>query len=51
MEVVFALIFIIAAFALMFNAFIVLLEIIIPVWLVFKLIQLVVRGIRSLFES
>ena len=51
MEMIFALIFIIAAYALLFNAFLVLLEIIVPIWLVFKLIQLAIRGIKALIDN
>ena len=51
MEIIFALIFIIAAYALFFNVFLVLLEIIIPIWLVCKVIQLSVRGIKALIDN
>ncbi len=51
MEIIFAFIFIIAAFALFFNAFLVVLEIVVPIWLVFKLIQLLVRGIRAVIDN
>ena len=51
MEIIFAFIFIIAFYALFFNAFIVLLEIIVPIWLVYKLIQLTIRGIKALIDT
>lgn len=51
MEIIFAFILIILVYALFFNAFIVLLEIILPIWLIYKLIQLVIRGIKALIDN
>lgn len=51
MEMIFAIIFIIAFFALMFNAAIVILEVIIPLWIVYKLLMLLAKGIKALIDS
>ena len=51
MEMIFAIIFIIAFFALMFNAAIVLLEVIIPLWIVYKLLMLLAKGIKALIDN
>ena len=51
MELIFAIIFIIAFFALMFNAAIVILEVIIPIWIVYKLLMLLAKGIKALIDN